>query len=222
MTDTADLLRGLASAMWVVLGFLVLLTLRRILAQPGMALTRFGVGASGVSMEFAEKKLNEATQRTEHSAPVGDVAKKGVLRRVQRNADLLSGARVLWADDHPENNLPIIELLRRFDAAVDTPRSNNEALSLLDASRYDVVISDVGRDNEGERAGLELARAVFERHRQRTILFTGLFDPATVPGLDEQARLQLSREVSQVTFGRTNRFDEALHLIIDVLERERC
>jgi response regulator RpfG family c-di-GMP phosphodiesterase len=65
------------------------------------------------------------------------------------------GFTVGWADDHPEYNTAIAELLRQFGASVETPRSNAAALALLRASRYDVVISDVARDDEGPDSNLK-------------------------------------------------------------------
>jgi len=62
---------------------------------------------------------------------IGQAAKCSVVDRLQRNADLIASARILWVDDHPENNTPIVELLRLYGAAVETPRSNHEALALL-------------------------------------------------------------------------------------------
>ena len=57
-------------------------------------------------MEFAEAKLDEAVRgsSTADQRAVGQAAKRSVLDRLQRNADLLSRARILWADDHPEYN----------------------------------------------------------------------------------------------------------------------
>jgi hypothetical protein len=107
-----------------------------------------------------------------------------------------------------------VDLLRRFRATVETPRTNEHALALMQASRYDVVISDVARDAEGPRSdlkGLELAEAV--------LLFTARFNPATMPGRTDTERLELVEVVRRCVFGITNRTDEALHLILDVLER---
>ncbi len=77
-------------------------------------------------MEFAQAKLDEAvrgaSEQDQHA--VGQAAKRSVLDRLQRNSELLSRARILWADDHPEYNTAIVELLRRFGASVETPRSN--------------------------------------------------------------------------------------------------
>ncbi len=227
MSDTADLLRAIAGLSWVVLAFVVVLALLRLLRSQDAPLTKLGVGPGGVTMEFAEAKFNEAVSKSddETQRAIGDVAKRLVIDRLRTHADLLARARILWVDDHPENNLALIELLREFKASVDTPRSNSTAFELLSASRYDVIISDVGRDNEGpgsDLKGVELARTVFERWGQRVLLFTARFDPARLPGVSDEERLRLVTEVQRSVFARTNRYDEALHLILDVLERVKA
>jgi hypothetical protein len=171
-------------------------------------------------VEFAEAKLDEAVQRSDEQTKqaVGAVAKRSVIDRLQRNSDLLRRARILWTDDHPEYNLPIVELLRRFGASVDTPRSNG----LLRANRYDVVISDVARDNEGPASnlkGVDLAEEVFKGWRMRTLLFTAHFNPATLPGTTDAERLELVERLRRCVFATTNRMDEALHYVLDMLER---
>ena len=223
MSDAADLLRAIAGLSWVVLAFVVVFALLRLLRSQEAPLTKLG-GTVGVTMEFAEAKFNEAVSKSDEETQraIGDVARRAVIERLRTHADLLAGARILWVDDHPENNLALIELLREFKASVDTPRSNSEAFALLRASRYDVIISDVGRDNEvrgSELKGLELARTVFDHWGQRVLLFSARFDPAHLPGASDEERLRLVTEVQRTVFARTNRYDEALHLILDMLER---
>ncbi len=85
-----------------------------------------------------------------------------------------------------------------------------------------LVISDVARDNEGpgsDLKGLEFAEQVFNGWGMRVLLFTARFNPATVPNKSDQERLALVRLVQRCVFGNTNRIDEALHLILDILER---
>ena len=220
----ADLLRAIASLLWVVIGIAVVILFAKVLIARSGQLKTFGVGPTGLTMEFVEAKVDQAINATDQSTGtlVGQAAKRSVVDRLQRNADLLADARILWVDDHPENNTPIIELLRRFGAVVETPRSNSEALGLLAGARYDVVISDVSRDDEGpnsEMMGVELAAEVFARWSQQILLFTARFNPATLPGASEADRLELVRELERTVFGRTNRMDIALHLIMDILER---
>lgn len=224
MSETADLLRAIASLLWVAIGVAVVVLFARILMSRSGQLKTFGVGPTGLTMEFVEAKVDQAIKAADqpNGALVGQAAKRSVVDRLQRNADLLADARILWVDDHPENNAPIIDLLRRFGAVVETPRSNSEALGLRAGARYDVVISDVARDDEGpnsEMMGVELAAEVFARWSQQILLFTARFNPATIPNTSERERLELVQELERTVFGRTNRTDIALHLIMDILER---
>jgi hypothetical protein len=95
-------------------------------------------------------------------------------------------------------------------------------LALLQASRYDIVISDVSGDNEGPGSdfkGLEFAKQVFDGWGMRVLSFTAHLNPATVPNKVNQKRLAMVRPAQRCVFGITNRTDEALHLILDLLER---
>jgi CheY-like chemotaxis protein len=203
VSEIADLLRAIAGLGWVVLAFAVVVALLRILRSQTTPLTKLGVGPSGVTMEFAEAKFNEAVSKSgeESQRAIGDAAKRSVIDRLRTHADLLAKARILWVDDHPENNAALIELLRQFGASVDTPRSNADAFALLSASRYDVIVSDVARDNEGpgsDLKGVEFARTVLERSGQRVLLFTARFDPARLPGVSDEERLRLVAEVQRI------------------------
>lgn len=224
-SSPAELINATASILWVLLAFVALFVIRRIITARGDALTKLGISpTSGVTMEFAEAKISEAVRvaAPDTSAEVGVAAKKSIVDRLQRNASLLARARIVWVDDHPENNVPVVQLLRQYGAAVETPTSNAEALPLMQGSLYDVVVSDVARDDEGENSdlkGIELAKEINARWGQRCILFTTYFDPVTVPGLSDQQRLALVDDIQRAVFRLTNRMDEALHLILDLLER---
>lgn len=69
----------------------------------------------------------------------------------------------LWVDDYPENNALIAAQLSRHGVRVDTATSTREALGYLRQNRYGVIISDMGRVEQGEvvsDAGMRLLRAV--------------------------------------------------------------
>lgn len=72
--------------------------------------------------------------------------------------------RVLWVDDHPENNLEERRFLESQRIAVYAVTSTEDALKLLVMydGRYDAVISDMGRGEES-LAGLKLVEAMRER-----------------------------------------------------------
>jgi CheY-like chemotaxis protein len=55
--------------------------------------------------------------------------------------------RILWVDDHPENNEYELSSLREsFD--IVTAKSNDEASTILDCEKIDAGISDMGRDSD--------------------------------------------------------------------------
>ena len=60
---------------------------------------------------------------------------------------------------------------------------------------------------------------MYRERGQSVVLFTARFDPARVPGKSIEERLDLVIPLDRAVFGRTNRMDEALHLIMDMLER---
>lgn len=112
-----------------------------------------------------------------------------------------------------------MDLLQRFGATVDTALSNEQALALLKSARYDVVITDVGRGQEGPLAGIDLAEAVHRDINQQVIVFTRVFNPATVPQISAEDRLFMVKRVQQSVFETTSRIDEVLHYVLDLLER---
>jgi DNA-binding response OmpR family regulator len=63
--------------------------------------------------------------------------------------------RVLWVDDHPQNNIYEERLFEEHRIVVHNATSSADALKLLSMNHYDVVISDMGR-GEDRLAGVRL------------------------------------------------------------------
>lgn len=70
--------------------------------------------------------------------------------------------RILWVDDHPENNVDEKRFLEGQRMAVYNVTSSDDALELLAMYRYDAVVSDMGR-NGNPLAGLDLVQAMRAR-----------------------------------------------------------
>ena len=128
-----------------------------------------------------------------------------VLRRAQVVQTLLAGARALWVDDHPSNNLYERTMLSTLGVSADVAVSTNEALYMLRHLQYDIILSDMARDSNN-RAGLELLEALQAREVETPIVFY-------------VAQLDSDREIPRGAFGFTNRPDELMHMIFDILER---
>ncbi len=74
--------------------------------------------------------------------------------------------RVLWVDDHPENNLAEKRYLEQHRIGVYQVKTTKDALTLLRMYAYGAVISDMGRNNK-PLAGLELLNAIRSRGDRR-------------------------------------------------------
>ncbi len=91
---------------------------------------------------------------------------------------LLSGKRILIADDEPNIRQTIADLLSRFGCKVDTAKDGAEACALVAAQpRYDLVISDIKMPHKN---GYEIYAAAQKfGHNAPVILMTGFgYDPA--------------------------------------------
>ena len=70
-----------------------------------------------------------------------------------------AAGRVLWVDDHPENNLVEKAYLEQKSIGVYNTVTSEEALMLLSMYHYQAVISDMGRHGDS-LAGLKLLQAI--------------------------------------------------------------
>jgi len=71
-------------------------------------------------------------------------------------------ARILWVDDHPENNHTERQYLEQKKIGVYTTKTSSDALTLLSLYRYDAIITDMGRGSD-PLAGLKLMQAIREQ-----------------------------------------------------------
>jgi CheY-like chemotaxis protein len=128
------------------------------------------------------------------------------LRRAEQVGNVLRGARVLWVDDHPENNAWERELLRSLGVVVVPVESTRSALACLEAEPFDVVLSDINRDHESDN-GIDGAMQIHRMVPTLPIVF--YTQNLTSPRILEPAS------------GLTTEPNELIHLILDRLERVR-
>lgn len=70
--------------------------------------------------------------------------------------------RILWVDDCPENNLVPRRMFEQVGILITLATSTEQTLNLLNESTFNLVISDMGRENN-TKAGLDLLRAIKEK-----------------------------------------------------------
>jgi CheY-like chemotaxis protein len=208
-SSTIELIKVIPSALWALFFFVALFAFYRPICDelfPKLS----GFKALGVELSFVSASMNAAIELAEKSpywkVEVSIEQKSLVLRRARRHLDLFLNANILWVDDHPENNVNERRMFRQLRAEVDVARSTEEATRMLRVGSYDLVLSDMNRD-EDSSAGLK-ALPIFRGEKNIPVVFyIGVIDP--------------DKGVPPHAFGITNRPDELLNLTLDALERTK-
>lgn len=85
--------------------------------------------------------------------------------------------RILWVDDNPENNQREADYLRNLGLGVHQVRESADVHTLLAIYHFDVLISDMGRNNNPV-AGLELLDALrADGHSIPVVFYTLVVNP---------------------------------------------
>ncbi len=167
-----DLLEALSGYAWpVVLGVIVwrlLPTIREVINSRGFTIK---AGSTEITVQQASDQMLDRVEdlREQLSALKAQVggAGGGATREI---APAASGVerlrRVLWVDDHPENNAYEVEALQRKGVAVALARSTAEGLRAASDELFDAIVTDMGRKEDGRDrpdAGMELIEELRER-----------------------------------------------------------
>lgn len=77
--------------------------------------------------------------------------------------------KILWVDDHPENNIAERRFFERHRIAVHTVTNSTDALNLLQMYDYKAVISDMGRGQD-RLAGARFVRQMRAKRDPTTVI----------------------------------------------------
>jgi CheY-like chemotaxis protein len=205
-----EAVRTVPGILWVVFALIAFTALRGpIAAKLGQV---SNVKAPGVEFTFdaAERLLDEAAARADAEHVPSAADRRSAVSRLEHAFDLLRHGRLLWVDDNPDWNRPLIDLFRQLGMTVDIARSTSEALPLARSRAYDLVITDMRRDTEqpSSDAGITLINQLREYGISApVIVFAARFDP--------------NLGVHPAIFAYTNAADELVHFVIDIMERVR-
>jgi len=111
----------------------------------------------------------------------------------------------IWIDDNPSNNYYESKILKAIGVDIEIAKSSMDALSLLKKNQYNLILSDVGRNdnkNEGYEFHLKLIK---EKIDIPLIFYTGFVDR--------------SKGAPPYAFGIAYLPNELLHLFADVVQR---
>jgi CheY-like chemotaxis protein len=198
-----ELIKITPSILWVI--FLTILVLVFLKPIKNVLIPQLSeIKAFGIEAKFIKEELAKAARK---NPEVKETALDQVTRRAQRITSIIQGARLLLVNDIPEEMINVRRILQSLGVIVDVARTTKSALNMLANTEYDVIVSDMSRDGVPDE-GLRFLHESIKRGLYRPTIFTvANFDP--------------SRGVPASAFGITNRVDEMLNLIFDVLERTK-
>lgn len=117
---------------------------------------------------------------------------------------------VLWVDDHLRRHVVELDRLQRNGIVVDTANSTDAALDKLSTRRYQLIVSDMRRVEDGQRipdAGLRLTQAVRALDRDTPIVIF-----STGPASRASREPIMAAGANLVTTSPTELFAELQHL----------
>jgi CheY-like chemotaxis protein len=150
-------------SLWLLRG-----QIRELVRDTGLKkLEAYGVKAEFSAEEFAEQAYDKQKMGSPSPEDVEEVS-----TLVQSFSPFVAGRRILWVDNHPENNRLEREALLGWGVDVQTRRTTEEALTELHDRKdvpFDLVISDWYR--KGQPEGQRLAEIMREEAISLPILF---------------------------------------------------
>jgi CheY-like chemotaxis protein len=160
------------------------------------------VSVAGVELELRDDLEAAAAARGQ---PIGNDAISKAARRLAASTSLTMGARLLWVDDEPAGIVNESRLFEQAGADITRVPTSAEAFAKLDMANYDLVLSDINRGGD-DKAGIHFAEALAVRQNAPPLIFyVGT----------------AKRPCPADAFGITDRPDELIHLVLDVLARLR-
>lgn len=201
--ELVQILQTLPSFLWIALAFLVVAWFRPQIATRLESLSSIKL-PGGTEAQFNAAVANAAETK---NIAIPSMAQARLARRAAANATVFHGARVLWIDDNPNGIAAEKQALQALGVHVDVAQTNQDAIRLLGLRSQDLLISDISREGD-PGAGLKfLSELRSMQHPEPVIFYIGHVDP--------------ERGTPAHAFGITDRPDELLDYVMDVLVRRR-
>jgi CheY-like chemotaxis protein len=185
MKQFIDLLTALAPFAWPLSAIVIALLLRRFMTE---MITR---DSYTFKLPFAEISVGPRQEKISVAGAAQQAANvlPELMNRVAALEDMIEiedygspnrevttddrAAPILWVDDFPSNNAFLIQSLAQDGVRVREELSTSAAMKALERERFSVLISDLGRKEDGREdplAGLHLTEAVRSTGNQIPIL----------------------------------------------------
>ena len=161
------------------------------------------------NLALAESKATESQSSEQARAEVKtrEVLHFASKAATSQTVQQVAGARVLWVDDNPSNNVYERRALEALGIQFTLSTSTEDALEKLGSDSYDVIISDMGRPPDNQ-AGYTLLGEL-RKHNVLTpfIIYAGSNRP------EHKAEI-----IKRGGFGTTNNPQELFQLVINAIQ----
>jgi len=152
----SDVIKLIPQVLWfffAVIAFIILYPTVKSLIQT-RGITKVAIVGIEVDLEKVPIQRGPDPVATAKQPIIPPAEAKVLTERFHRMKEKTNGATVLWVDDkHPYQNVRERRVLTAAGMYVDTASSSDEGLRWLEASNYDIVITNLHRDHEiGRRA----------------------------------------------------------------------
>lgn len=164
--------------------------------------------ASSLGKFLLYRKVKDELEKIPAGESVStEVGRSQVARRATRMENVIRGASVLLVNDNPDEMGYVVRILRSLGLNVNVETTSESALRALSNNYYHAVISDMKR-GAVEDEGIKFLKKMRDQGKVVPVIFT-------------VGRYNHAIGTPPFAFGITNKVDECLNLVFDMLERTR-
>jgi CheY-like chemotaxis protein len=137
---------------------------------------------------------------------VSEPQKNALFSRIAYVKERAIPFRILWVHDFPTHDISEFRLVNALGVESVYARTSDLAIDFLQKQAFDLIISDIDRDGN-RHEGIDFLNRLKELNLLKPLIFY-------IANYDD------TRGTPPKTFGITNRPNELLHLVMDVIERK--
>jgi CheY-like chemotaxis protein len=145
-----------------------------------------------VSISDLQAQVAELKSELRKSIEAGNVS-AGLMTNAPETKSSVSaaGKRILWVDDHPENNGSLQAALADQGFEIQNALTTEAALQLYAPSTFDFVISDMARGMD-RSAGLSIAKNIKSKDpAQKLAIYSGVNNAKRLAGREQECDVDL-------------------------------
>jgi len=204
-----EIIKIIPDLLWVLLALVIFIYSYRLIKKTLLPNVT-NISAFGIKINMLKESIDSiydiAKKDKMWDVSISELDKNIVLKRTNRNLNLFKNLSILWFDDRPDTLKNEIKMFRQLGGKIEITTTLEKTISMLKTNNFDLMISDIDRNN-GEEDGVSTLKQLYKNKTYvPTIFYIG--DVNEELGIPPHA------------FGLTNRPDELLHLVIDILERK--